>query len=101
MANENKLNDKQLKVINFLTANKGKKFTLAEIATAIGEEVKSGTTNTLVKKGLMTCYKNEREIVCSCCGHKTKVSTYEVKQQVRDERPRKNKNLLTIKINRL
>lgn len=82
MANEIRLNDKQSKVINFLTANKGKKFTLAEISTAIGEEIKSGTTNTLVKKGLMACYKNEKEIVCPCCGHKTKVSTYEIKQQV-------------------
>ena len=53
MANEIRLNDKQSKVINFLTANKGKKFTLAEISNAIGEEIKSGTTNTLVKKGLM------------------------------------------------
>lgn len=78
MANEIKLNEKQSKVINFLTANKGKKFTLNEIATAIGEELKSGTTNTLVKKGLMACHKNEKEIVCACCGHKTKVSTYEI-----------------------
>ena len=53
--------------------------TLAELGKLAGCEFKTGTVNTLVKKGLMTCYKNEREIVCSCCGHKTKVSTYEVK----------------------
>ena len=68
MANEIKLNEKQSKVIKFLTENKGQKFTLAEISTAIGEELKSGTT----------CHKNEKEIVCACCGHKTKVSTYEI-----------------------
>ena len=78
MANEIKLNEKQSKVIAYLKANKGQKFTLAEISTAIGEEIKSGTTNTLVKKGLMTCQKKKKEIVCACCGHKTKVSTYEI-----------------------
>lgn len=78
MANEIKLNEKQTKVIKFLTDNKGAKFTLAEISKEIGEEVKSGTTNTLVKRGLMVCHKDEREIVCACCGHKTKVSTYEI-----------------------
>lgn len=73
-----KLNEKQQKVINFLTAHKGEKFTLAEISKAIELELKSGTTNTLVKNGRMICHKNEREIVCQCCGHKTKVSTYEI-----------------------
>ena len=74
----NKLNEKQQKVIDFLKVHKGKKFTLAEISKSIGEEVKSGTTNTLVKKNLMVCYKNERETICPCCGYKTKVSTYEI-----------------------
>lgn len=75
---ETKLNEKQTKVINYLTAHKGEKLTLAEIGLGIGEDLKSGTTNTLVKKGLILCNKNEREIVCACCGHKTKVSTYEI-----------------------
>ena len=75
-----KLNQKQEKIIQFLSSHKGEKFTLAEIGDAIGDEVKSGTTNTLVKRGLMVCYKNEREIICPCCGHKTKVSTYEIKE---------------------
>lgn len=76
---ENKLNEKQTKVINFLTEHRGESFTLAEISKSIGDDLKSGTTNTLVKKGLMICHKNEREIICPCCGHKTKVSTYEIK----------------------
>ena len=75
-----KLNQKQEKIIQFLSSNKGRKFTLAEIGNAINDEVKSGTTNTLVKRGFMVCYKNEREIVCPCCGHKTEVSTYEIKE---------------------
>lgn len=78
MTNEIQLNEKQTKVIKFLTSNKGKKFTLAEISIAINEEIKSGTTNTLVKKGLMICYKDERDIVCALCGRKTHVSTYEI-----------------------
>lgn len=44
------LNAKQLAVINTLrTANKA--MTLAEISAVIGEDVKSGTTNTLVASG--------------------------------------------------
>lgn len=72
------LNEKQQKVVDFLTAHRGEKFTLAEISKEIGLELKSGTTNTLVAKKLMICHKNEKEIVCPCCGHKTKVSTYEI-----------------------
>ena len=52
--------------------------TLAEIGEKIGCEIKSGTTNTLVKKGLIKCNKDALERVCPCCGHKTKVSTYEI-----------------------
>lgn len=71
-------NAKQNKVMDFLKAHAGEKFTLAEISKEIGEEIKSGTTNTLVAKGLIVCNKNERENICACCGHKTKVSTYEI-----------------------
>ena len=74
---ETKLNEKQEKVINYLKINKGA-FTLNEIGSVIGCDLKSGTTNTLVKKGLIKCNKNAREIVCQCCGHKSKVSTYEI-----------------------
>ena len=77
MANEIRLNEKQNKVIAYLKANKGA-FTLAEIGEKIGCEIKSGTTNTLVKKGLIKCNKDALERVCPCCGHKTKVSTYEI-----------------------
>lgn len=75
---EQKLNEKQTKVLAFLKSKVGAQFTLAEIGQAIGEEVKSGTTNTLVKKGLMISHPKAREIVCPCCGHKTTVSTYEI-----------------------
>ena len=75
---EKTYNEKQQKVINFLKEHKGETFTLAEIGKAIGIEIKSGTTNTLVKTNVIVCHKNAREIVCECCGHKTKVSTYEI-----------------------
>lgn len=71
-------NEKQNKVIDFLKSNKGHAFTLAEISNAIGVELKTGTSNPLVTKGLIKCNKNALERVCPCCGHKTKVSTYEI-----------------------
>ena len=70
-------NEKQNKVIAYLKANKGA-FTLAEIGEKIGCEIKSGTTNTLIKRGLIKCNKDALEKVCPCCGHKTKVSTDEI-----------------------
>lgn len=70
-------NEKQQKVIDFLKANQNA-YTLSEISEKIGIELKSGTTNTLVTKGLIKCNKNALTKVCECCGHKTKVSTYEI-----------------------
>lgn len=69
-------NSKQRKILSFLKANSDKEYTLKEISKEVGFEVKSGVTNTLVTKGLMVCNRNAREIVCECCGHKSKVSTY-------------------------
>ena len=71
-------NDKQTKVIAYLKANKGA-FTLAEISTAIGEEIKSGTTNALVKKGLIKCNKNAVERSFRLLRTEDRVSTYEIK----------------------
>ena len=75
---EKTYNEKQEKVINFLKENKGQKFTLAEIGKAIGVELKTGTTNTLVKTNVIKCEKNARTIVCPCCGHTRKVSLYSI-----------------------
>ena len=72
------LNDKQTKVIAFLKANKGA-FTLAEISEKIGCEIKSGTTNILVKKGLIKCNKNARERSFRLLPTQDRVSTYEIK----------------------
>ena len=54
--------------------------TLAELGELAGVEFKTGSINTLVKKGLIKCNKDALERVCPCCGHKTKVSTYEIAQ---------------------
>ena len=77
--NEWKANEKQKKVIDFLTAHRGETFTLAEISEAVGDELKSGTTNTLLAKEIVISHKDARIIECPCCGHKRKVSTYEIK----------------------
>lgn len=69
-------NSKQRKILSFLKANPDSAYTLKEISKEVGFEVKSSVTNTLVTKGLMVCNRNAREIVCECCGHKSKVSTY-------------------------
>lgn len=70
-------NAKQQQVINFLKENDGA-YTLAEIATALNIELKSGTTNVLIGKGLIKCNKDALTKVCPHCGHKTKLSTYEI-----------------------
>ena len=77
--NEWKANEKQKKVIDFLTAHRGEQFTLAEISEAVGEELKSGTTNTLLTREIVISHKDARILECQCCGHKRKVSTYEIK----------------------
>lgn len=70
-------NEKQNKVIAFLKANKGA-FTLAEIGEKIGCEIKSGTTNALVKKGLIKCNKDARERSFRLLRTQDRVSTYEI-----------------------
>ena len=75
---DTKLNQKQTAVLNVLKGA-DKPMTLAEIGTAIGSPVKSGTTNTLVARGLMKIV-GERVVVCPCCGKKTKVNEYSIGQ---------------------
>lgn len=53
--------------------------TLAEISAQIGEPVKTGTTNSMVKAGIINKV-GEKTIVCACCGAKHKVSTYAIGQ---------------------
>lgn len=72
-------NEKQNKVIAYLKANKGA-FTLAEISEKIGCEIKSGTTNALVKKGLIKCNKDARERRVRLLRTQDRVSTYEIAQ---------------------
>ena len=76
MAKEIKLNERQIAVINALQAS-DKALTLAEISGIVGFEVKSGTTNTLVKRGVIKVV-GERTIVCECCGHKHTVKEYTI-----------------------
>lgn len=72
-------NEKQKAFLDIL-ANADAPMTLAEISAKAGMDIKTGSINGLLEsgKGLAKCNKNAREIVCACCGHKTKVSTYEL-----------------------
>ena len=68
------MNEKRTAVIETLK-NATAPMTLTEISNAAGIEIKSGTTNAMVKVGLITVV-GEREIVCPACGHKHKVKEY-------------------------
>ena len=68
------MNEKRTAVINTLK-NATTPMTLAEIANKAGVEVKTGTTNAMVKAGLIKV-AGEREIVCPACGHKHTVKEY-------------------------
>ena len=68
------MNEKRNAVIETLK-NATAPMTLTEISNAAGIEIKSGTTNAMVKVGLITV-AGEREIVCPVCGHKHKVKEY-------------------------
>ena len=70
------MNEKRTAVINTLK-NATTPMTLAEIANKSGIEIKSGTTNAMVKAGLIVV-SGEREIVCTACGHKHTVKEYKI-----------------------
>lgn len=76
MEKKNQMNERQVAVINALKASE-KALTLAEISGIVGFEVKSGTTNTLVKRGAIKVV-GERTIICECCGHKHTVKEYTI-----------------------
>ena len=79
MEKKTQMNERQIAVINALKAS-DKALTLAEISGIVGFEVKSGTTNTLVKRGVIKVV-GERTIVCECCGHKHTVKEYTIGDQ--------------------
>jgi len=56
----------------------GKELTLAEVSEVVGKEIKTGSINTLISKGLVISNKGAREIVCPHCGAKRKVATYKL-----------------------
>ena len=68
------MNEKRTAVIETLK-NATAPMTLTEISNAVGVEVKSGTTNAMVKVGLIVV-SGEREIIFPDCGHKHKVKEY-------------------------
>ena len=70
------MNEKRTAVIETLK-NATAPMTLAESSNAAGVEVKSGTTNAMVKAGLIVV-SGEREIVCPACGHKHTVKEYKI-----------------------
>ena len=76
MEKKTQMNERQVAVINALKAS-DKALTLAEISGIVGFEVKSGTTNTLVKRGIIKI-AGERTIVCAACGHKHTVKEYTI-----------------------
>lgn len=49
--------------------------TLAELGKLAGCEFKTGTVNTLVKKGLVA-HGEDKQVVCPACGHKHTVKTW-------------------------
>ena len=70
------MNEKRNAVIETLK-NATAPMTLAEISKAAGVEVKSGTTNAMVKNGIIVV-SGEREIICPTCGHKHTVKEYAI-----------------------
>ena len=44
-------NEREVAIVNFLKANEGKTFTLAEMSAELGFPVASGTVVSLIKKG--------------------------------------------------
>ena len=70
------MNEKRTTVINTLK-NATTPMTLGEIANKAGVEIKSGTTNAMVKAGLIVV-AGEREIICPACGHKHTVKEYKI-----------------------
>lgn len=66
-------NATQTKFMEILKENAD--ITLAQASEIAGFEIKTGSINTLITKGLVISNKNA-EKVCPCCGRKSKVSTY-------------------------
>ena len=76
MEKKTQMNERQVAVIKALKAS-DKALTLAEISGIVGFEVKSGTTNTLVKNGIIKVV-GKRTVVCEYCGHKHTVNEYTI-----------------------
>ena len=70
------MNEKRTAVIETLK-NATAPMTLTEISNKAGVEIKSGTTNAMVKAGLIVV-SGERVIVCPSCGHKQTVKEYTI-----------------------
>jgi hypothetical protein len=71
---EIKMNETRTAIVNVLK-DAAAPMTLKEISAAVGFEVKSGTTNAMLKAGIII-KAGVREIVCELCGHKHKVAEY-------------------------
>ena len=68
------MNEKRVKILEVLKEAESP-MTLAEISKFAGFVVKTGTTNAMVKAGMMV-KAGVREIVCPVCGSKHKVAEY-------------------------
>lgn len=68
------MNEKRVKIVNVLKGA-SKPMTLAEISEAVGEEVKTGTTNAMVTAGVIV-KAGVREVKCPVCGRVHKVAEY-------------------------
>lgn len=71
-----KMNENRVAIVNVLSSATAP-MTLAEISEKVGFEVKTGTTNTMVKAGILVV-AGERTIKCPCCGHKHVVKEYSI-----------------------
>lgn len=71
---EIKMNETRTAIVNVLK-DAAAPMTLKEISAAVGFDVKSGTTNAMVKANIIL-KAGVREIICELCGHKHKVAEY-------------------------
>lgn len=76
MANTWSANEKQKQFMDIL-AKEENGITLRDIKTKYGVNFATGTINTLVSKGFVNTM-GEKEYICECCGHKTKVKVYKL-----------------------
>lgn len=75
MADQVKLTETESGIVAKLEAVETKDYTLAELSEIVGKELKSGNVNGLVKKGILVCTPQAREVEYVA---RKKVATYKL-----------------------